>query len=746
MNPNRKISLSLVALALIVLLNAVALSNELVVSRLDTNDSVDHFLNVQGMVNAIEHGGNPLDWFTQAPFGYPVIRDYQPFAYVLVALLYFALGKSISLLGVFVLVRYLSMALLPLSFYACARGLGFQRWTAVAVAILGPTLTTNMLYGLEYESYVWQGFGMFTQMVGANLFLLTLGMAFRAIRRGRPLMLAGLMLGVTFVTHLIYGYMGAATLCLLALLPDQEVPRLTRIRRTVAIGAVSFVVSLFELVPLWLDGRLLNQSALDVTWKSDSYGAATVLKLLFTGEITDHGRLPVLALLALAGIAVLLWRYRKTKRIDFSAKFVLAAALFWLLVFFGRPTWGPLIYLLGIPREMHLHRVMAALQLFLVLLAAVGLAAIWKIVEKQSRLAAAVVVLLILSPLIYDRVAYLDQSRNRRTNYLALIDQERPDLDAILRTVKARGGYVYAGLSTNWGNIFRVGGSTFYSFLAANDVAQTSFAYHAIEMPTAMMMSFDEVQPAEFRLFDVRSVITPAAVGNQVPAFLKPILAVGRFRVFAAPGNGYFDVVDTLAAIPADRTTFYGIDNQWLHSDLVAKRGHLLLDFFGNAPPGVPRTTQSAGLPDDPYSTPPGEVSSEQHSGDIFQATLNAVRPAYALFRMTWHQNWKATLDGRAAPTYMLSPGFIGVPVPAGTHNIEFRYVPDNWRVPLALAGFLIAGLLVAAEQTGKLRFAQTEIAVAPEPEPEPETVKPAEPARAVRTGSKIRRGSKAKR
>ena len=89
--PQRR--LGLLALAIILLLHAVALSDELTISRLDTNDNVDHFLNVQGMVHAIEHGGNPLDWFTETPFGYPAIRNYQPLAYSLVALLYFALAN-----------------------------------------------------------------------------------------------------------------------------------------------------------------------------------------------------------------------------------------------------------------------------------------------------------------------------------------------------------------------------------------------------------------------------------------------------------------------------------------------------------------------------------------------------------------------------------------------------------------------------------------------------------------------------
>ena len=42
----------------------------------------------------------------------------------------------------------------------------------------------------------------------------------------------------------------------------------------------------------------------------------------------------------------------------------------------------------------------------------------------------------------------------------------------------------------------------------------------------------------------------------------------------------------------------------------------------------------------------------------------------------------------------MLSPGFIGIPVPAGRHTVVFRYAPGNWKLWMALAG-LLAVLLI---------------------------------------------------
>src|SRR4029077_16900983 len=102
-----------------------------------------------------------------------------------------------------------------------------------------------------------------------------------------------------------------------------------------------------------------------------SFGAGVVLRALVTGELLDHGRPAVLSLMALIGAVLVSWRFYKTRKLPAAQGFVLCAAVFWLLVFFGRPTWGPLLMLIGAMRDLHLHRVVGALHVFLVLLAAI---------------------------------------------------------------------------------------------------------------------------------------------------------------------------------------------------------------------------------------------------------------------------------------------------------------------------------------------------------------------------------------
>src|ERR1039458_7034151 len=392
MNAARDRQLALLLLTIVLVGNAVALSAELSIGRMTGNDNISHLALLKGMVHAVETGQNPLDfWSPEASFGSPVMRTYQPLAHVLVTLVYFALGKTVSLVTVFAWVRYLSLVLLPAGFFAAARLLELSPLTAAASALLAPLLSTANMYGLDDSSYVATGRGLFPQSLAAVLLILAIGYGFRAVRTGRSWVLAGLLLGLTAVCHFIYGWMGAVTLCLLALLPDAATARWLRIRRTICVGLVALVLSAFQLLPVLIDSPILNHSRWEEKWKWDSFGAAFVLKNLFTGQLLDYGRPPVLSLLALCGAPILLWGFWKSRHMPARECFVLSGALFWLLVFFGRPTWGPLLTVLGVSRDLHLHRTIGAVHIFLVLLAAIGMESGWRALSRRGYVAAALV-------------------------------------------------------------------------------------------------------------------------------------------------------------------------------------------------------------------------------------------------------------------------------------------------------------------------------------------------------------------
>ena len=653
---------------------------DLAASRVDLNDNVSHFAMIERIVDTIARGGNPLDaWSPEWTFGFPMLRDYQTLAHLLVAAVYLALGKTVSLMTVFCWTRFLAVVLLPLSFYAAARLTELGRPAALSAAVMTPLIASNGLFGLEYGSYVWAGNGLFPQSVAAHLFLLTLGFGWRALRRGKGCTLAGVMLGLTCLAHLIFGYMGALSLLLASLLPGREVPRAERFFRVLRIGAAAFAISAFQLLPLLIDSSIINHSRWEPRWKWDAFGVANTLRYLFTGDLLDANRLPVLSIAALAGIAAVIWRrFRHPAWI-----WVLSAAGLWIAMLFGRSFWGPALALAGVSADMQLHRVAAGAQVFLVLLAAIAFGELWReLATRGWKPFAIVIALVLLAPAISERSKYLANNEAWSRDNLTASQAAAPALDAAIARVKERGGRVYAGVPAGWGGQHKIGAVPFFAFLSVRQVPAVSFLYHAMALTADIQTRMNEWEPAHYRLFGIRTVVAPAGIQTPLPPFWKRDQTIGRFDIFATPEAGYFDVVDVPAAVHTTKHNFYDVNDRWLQSDWVAKRQHLLLDLGGPAPDNLRRWPENA-LPAVPVLSSPGAVTAEREG----EAEVEITRPSYVLFKMTWHANWHAWVDQAPVATAMLSPGFIGVPVRSGKHTITLRYEGSAWKLWMALAG-----------------------------------------------------------
>ena len=682
---------SLILLAAVLVVNCVVLWPELSIAKVDLNDNVSHLVFIHGMVNAVETGQNPIDfWSPECSTGFPVFRVYQPLAHGIVTTAYFALGKSVPVEDIFAWVRFLALAMLPLSFFAAAWLLELRPLECAAAALLGPLLAAadRGLFGIEYRSYTWYGYGMFAQSVGNHFLLLAIGLCYRAIRRGTHVTLAGITLAVTCLSHLILGYIGALTACLMTVLPMADAPRLPRLRRLVWIGVVSALLCAFQLLPILQDGYLINRSHYEPVEKWDSFGAGRVLGWLFSGGLMDHDRVPVLTLLAAAGVALAAWRWKSGKRSGPEAV-LLGGFVFWLLLYFGRPTWGPLLLLVGITADMHVHRLIVGVQIFLLFLAAMAMAALWREVSRRWNLLGAVAITaVLLFPLVQERAAFLAENTSTGRENLIEYDAERQALTAALDNVARRGGRGFAGMGLGWGRDFKVGYVPVHNFLIERGIPSVSFIYHAMSLPSDLMMHFDPSRAAHYRLFNVRSGILQARP-VPLPDFVSLRADYGRFRVVEMPGGGYFDVVDATAWVPATRETFLEVNDPWLKSDQVDRKQHWLIGLNGNG--GRRELTP-------PPAGSAGEVRSERQEGQVYSAEIAVSRPSYLLFKMTWHPNWKVSIDGHTEATEMLSPGFLGVAVKPGPHRVVCRYEPGTLRVWLAIGGvILVLGMFAAS-------------------------------------------------
>ena len=73
----------------------------------------------------------------------------------------------------------------------------------------------------------------------------------------------------------------------------------------------------------------------------------------------------------------------------------------------------------------------------------------------------------------------------------------------------------------------------------------------------------------------------------------------------------------------------------------------------------------------------------------VFGGRVNLSRPGVVMLKASFDPNWRATVDGKPVTTQMLAPSFVGVPVPAGQHTIEFKYQSFKWTWVLVLFGAL---------------------------------------------------------
>ena len=684
---SRQTGIDLAILFAIVGLSAGFVWPELSISRVDLNDNVVHYALVERIVQTLERGGNPLDtWSPEWTLGFPLLRLYQPLAHLLTAAVYFLLGKSVSLMTIFVWIRFLAVVLLPLSFYAGARLLELRRSVALAAAVMSPLISSAGLFGLEYGSYVWAGNGLFPQSVAAHCFLLSLGFGFRSLRRGTGGAQAGAWLGLTCLAHLIFGYMAAMSLVLLAILPDQGSSRVERLVRLVRIGGVGLALSAFQLLPLFLDNSIINHSRWEPSWKWDSFGATATLRYLLSGGLLDEGRLPVLSLAALSGFLMVVRRRRTASPAE---TFAACGAVLWILLLFGRPFWGPALTLFGLSPDVQLHRVAAGVQAFLILLGAIAAGEAWRELTIRGQTALAIVLsAAVLAPAALERSAYLANNARWGRDNLAAYAAAAPALDATIARVKERGGRVYTGIPAGWGGAHKIGAVPFYAFLSVRQVPAVAYLYHAMALTADIQPRMSQWNPAHYRLFGIRTVVAPAGVQTPLPPFWSHEQTIGRFDIFRTPETGYFDVVDAPAAVHTTKHNFYDVNDRWLQSDWADKRLHLLLDLGGPVPERL-RIPAEDRLPALPAFPAAGAIRSEHEADQSYRADCDVSRPAYVLFKMTWHANWRATVDGRPAATAMLSPGFIGVPISPGRHTVELRYEGSAWKVWLALAGLI---------------------------------------------------------
>ena len=170
------------------------------------NDSAFHLLMVRWAEGQIHSGRIPLDgWFPYLSLGSSFFHHYQSLPQTLTAAVAAATGMGAQTTYLWVI--YLLLATWPVSVYLGARLLEWDRWTAGAAAAVSPLIVSTPGYGFEHGSYVWQGYGVFSQLWAMWLLPLAWGLTWRAVARGRSYAAAAAAVALTIACHFIAGYL-----------------------------------------------------------------------------------------------------------------------------------------------------------------------------------------------------------------------------------------------------------------------------------------------------------------------------------------------------------------------------------------------------------------------------------------------------------------------------------------------------------------------------------------------------------
>jgi hypothetical protein len=180
-----------------------------------------------------------------------------------------------------------------------------------------------------------------------------------------------------------------------------------------------------------------------------------------------------------------------------------------------------------------------------------------------------------------------------------------------------------------------------------------------------------------------------------VPSFFRPVLTAGDYALYAVSTSGVAQYVGVNARRATNRQdTLYFAHSAWVKDGGAASRLVTRWDYrtplAAHAPralcPGNPRTVREV-------------VTSQTITVDVACAIEAGNAPAgdtlAVALKMTYHPQWDVTVDGAPVQPYMVSPGYLAVDVTPGAHRIAARYRAHPAKLPLALIGLIVLGVVV---------------------------------------------------
>lgn len=651
------------------------------------NDAGIHASMVRWVAQRISSGHLPFDgWYPYLSLGASRFHHYQSLPHILTGAL-----STITGAGTFRWSLYLLLCTWPIAVYCGGRLFDLDPWAAATAALVSPLIVSAPALGFEWSSYVWRGSGTWAQLWGMWALPFAWGLSWRVVSRGRSIALAGLVLGITVCLHLLIGYLALLSLGVWVLLSPGELLR--RFGRAVLVGVGALATAAWMLVPLITDAKWMTQDEFSRgTFYYDSFGARRVMGWMFTGRIFDDGRVPVISLLALVGLVVCLWRFRRNE----PARAIPAVGCLSLLLFFGRPTLGSVIDLLPGGTDLFLRRYVTGVHLAGIYLAGIGGAWLGAKMMKLIRVRAtwirpavastglAVLLAIALAPAAIERTGYERKGAQWIAQQQAAQATDGAAFASLVNTAEATApGRIFGGMRAN-PSAPRIAFVPSFAALLNLDADAIGFTRPTWSLMSNVENRFAIHVPAQVAMFGVRWAILPE--GQASPAGATWAGTAGRWVLWSTGDIGYLSVVDTVAPVSVDRTNLGLRMAAFLSSNLPAQGRYPTLAFAGA------KAAEPTLGPNDQPTSPPGRVvrSFAQPADGLFKGEVVMDRKAVVLLKSSFDPRWRVLLDDVEAQTEIVAPGMVGVTVPPGRHSVVFAYQAYPWYWALFLLGAVV--------------------------------------------------------
>ena len=587
--------------------------------------------------------------------------------------------------------------------------------------MLSPFVSSATGIGFEQISYLWSGFGVWSQLFAMWTLPFAWACSWRAVDEHRYVVPAAVAVAATAAFHFETGYLAFLGIAVFVLVRPSHLLR--RAGRAILVVGGAAALSAFAIVPLIAQGKwaAINQFLQSGINGADanSYGARRVLSWLVDGDLFDWHHLELLTPLVAIGLTYCLvaWQRDGERPIETGTRRALVSVFAMsLLLFFGRPTLGPILELLPGSQDLFLRRFLVGVQLAGLLLAGVGaeLVASWTIAGAKRMLShkglakgrratlggfvVGCVGLIVLVPAWSFALSQADHNASLIAEQSAA-QKAATHLDILVKVIEKGGGDGSMPVIRLIGE--RVSSSARCRSLSTwrrVEVDEVGFTLRTASLMSDPEVTFDAANPADYEAFGVRWLILPSSMTSPVPADLVEVQ--GNYSLWEIPSDGYVQVVDTARSVTATSSDLGSFSAAFLVGlptidpvyPTVAYEG------AGAAPGTIVPGSHSTG--------PPGRVLAERADLDdgTVVATVSATRNAVVLLSAAYDPGWQAFVDGHFVATEMVAPALVGVRVEKGRHTVRFVYrgFPDYPQLFVLGAAALL--LLVLGERHRRIQ------------------------------------------